>query len=284
MYGNRVRRLNVRTVRSKQYRRAFRVDPWDVERLIQSLGGDESITSIVLDLADGSSLSLRHAAELAEISNRGSRSLRRLCVESLPPAYSSGHDSAVRIAIVELRDRGPYGVSFHVSGDESTVRELGAELESWSESVTPWFASLAFANRAALMLGAVVLLGSIAGLGVATALLLSGIEGLRALSPVAGLQGGIRSVAAGGLGMLALAMTILAWRPAAVFPKAQFQFGEGASRWSGPKRRRRVLIGSSGSQVSGIPKLSAATARRCSVLISRSSRPAGNSGRRSRTT
>ena len=41
-------------VKSREYRTGFQVGPWDMERLVQHLGGDESVTRVAVELGDGS--------------------------------------------------------------------------------------------------------------------------------------------------------------------------------------------------------------------------------------
>ncbi len=138
-------------VKSRVYRVGYRVEPWDMERLVQNLGGDENVSRISVELGDGSSITVPHVGELSAIPNLPTRPITGICVESAPPPFLATEQSPARLAIVQFRDRGSFGLSYHVSGDERAVRDLTEKLEDWVDSVTPWFGRLAFMDSPGLL-------------------------------------------------------------------------------------------------------------------------------------
>ena len=231
------------TIRSREYRRAFSVDSWDIERLVDLLGGDEKIRSIAVEFGDGSSTTLEHAGELAELPNPVRRPIRRIWLESHPPAFLAQSDDAPRLTIVELRDGGPYGVSMHVSGEEKAVRDMSVQLDSWAHSVMPWFGSLAYLSRSLLSAGALLLLGAVASLALLIGLLASGTGPIEAWDSLQALSAAARWAAIIGLALLAGALARIVLRPERYFPRAQFRFGQGAERHRREDRRRGWAVG-----------------------------------------
>ncbi len=231
------------TIRAREYRRAFRVNSWDIERLVDLLGGDEKIRAIVVEFGDGSSTTLEHAGELAGLPNPASRQIRRIWFESHPPAFLAQSEEAPRLTIVELRDGGPYGVAAHVSGEEKSVRDLSLQLERWTDSISPWYGALAYMDRILLVGGALLLLGAVASMGLLLGLLIAGsgpAETWRSLSTV----GVPARVAAGvGLVLLASALARVGLNRDRYFPRAQFRFGQGEERCRRADRHRGWALG-----------------------------------------
>lgn len=233
-------------VKSREYRTGFRVELWDLERLVQHLGGDEKITGVAVDLGDGSSLTVPHVGALAGVPNPQGRPITSVSIESAPPAFTANEESPSRLAIVRLRDRGAYGLSFHVSGDERVVRDLAGKIEDWVDSISPWYGRLAFTNRAGLLFGGLLALGSLAGITLGASAILQGLLPDSLLSTLSPLAFGARLVTAVCLGLLALGTLWFAARPRALFPIAQFRFGEGEVRSSRSDRRRALVFRLSG--------------------------------------
>jgi hypothetical protein len=238
--------MNMQTIRANEYRQAFRVDHWDIERLVAVLGGDQRISRIVVEFGDGSSATLEHAGELSELPNSASRVIRRIWFESRPPAFAVGEQDLPQLTIVELRDQGPYGVSFHVSGDERVVRETAMELQGWAESVSPWYGRLAFTGRMTLFALTVLMICATALAGLSGAILVGGM-GTSEFSSATG-SGSVALISA-AVGLVALLATIglLCARRDRLFPRAQFHFGDGAHRHARENRRRGWLIGATGA-------------------------------------
>ena len=93
----------MQTIQAKEYRRSFRVDPWDLERLVHILGGDEKIARVHVEFGDGSSTMLRHAGELSDLPNQSTRPIERLWFECLSPAFTTEAEDAPRLVVVEGR-------------------------------------------------------------------------------------------------------------------------------------------------------------------------------------
>lgn len=231
------------TIRAREYRRGFRVDSWDIERLVDLLGGDEKIRSIVVEFGDGSSTTLQHAGELAELPNPASRSIRKIWFESHPPAFLVQSDDTPRLTIVELRDGGPYGISAHVSGEEKAVRDLSLALEGWADSVSPWYGRLACLDRSLLMCGALVLVGAVASVGLLLGLLVAGTGPIEAWRSLATVSASARVAAGVSLALLAGVLARVGLRPERYFPRAQFRFGQGEERCRRADRRRSWAVG-----------------------------------------
>jgi len=233
-------------VKSREYRTGFRVEPWDLERLIQELGGDEAITRIAVELGDGSSLTVPHVAALADVPNLHSRPITSVWIESAPPAFLSSQDSSSRLAIVQLRALGSFGPSFHVSGDERAVLDLATRIEDWVESITPWFGRLAFMDRPGLLIRGSFVLGCFAAVTVGL------FTALQALIPGAAIHAPrVLAVAArlspvGCLVVLALGTLWVGMRPKSIFPAAQIRLGDGESRSDRSDRLRSLVFGLSG--------------------------------------
>ena len=231
------------TIRAREYRRAFRVDSWDIERLVDLLGGDEKIRSIVVEFGDGSSTTLQHAGELTELPNPASRPIRRIWFESLPPAFLVQSDETPRLTILELRDGEGYGVASHVSGEEKAVRNLSLQLERWADSISPWYGSLAYLDPVPLACGAVLLLGTVVSLGVLFGLLLAGVGPLEAWRSLPTVSVSARVSAGVGIALLAGAATRIGLSRERYFPRAQFRFGQGEERCRRADRRRGRAVG-----------------------------------------
>ena len=234
-------------VKSREYRTGFRVEAWDIERLVEHLGGDESVTRVAVELGDGSSLTVPHAGALAGIPNLPARPITAVWLESAPPAFLSSGESPSRLAIVQLRDRGSFGLSFHVSGEERVVRDLAAKIEDWADSVTPWFGRLAFMDPPGLLLRGMLALGCMAGVTLGLSAALQGILPGPAISAPGGIAVGARLLAIGGLVLLALGTLWVCVRPHSIFPIAQIRLGEGESRCNRSDRLRNLVLRWSGA-------------------------------------
>lgn len=233
-------------VKSREYRTGFRVDPWDLERLIQELGGDEAVTRIAVELGDGSSLTVPHVAALAEVPNLQSRPITSVWIESAPPAFLSPQDSSSRLAIIQLRALGSFGPSFHVSGDERAVLDLATKIEDWVESITPWFGRLAFMDRPGLLLRGFLILGCIAALTVGLFTALQAMLLGAAINAPGVLAVPARLLPVGCLVTLAFGTLWVGMRPKSIFPAAQIRLGEGESRSDRSDRLRSLVFGLSG--------------------------------------
>ena len=233
-------------VKSREYRTGFRAELWDLERLVQHLGGDENVTCVAVELGDGSSLTVPHVGALAGVPNLPGRPITSVSIESAPPAFTASEESPSRLAIVQLRDRGSFGLSFHVSGDERAVRELAEKIEDWVDSISPWYGRLAFTNRAGLLFRGLLALGSLAGITLGVSAILRGLLPGSLVSTLSPAAFGARLVAVVCLGLLALGTLWLGTRPKSLFPNAQFRFGEGESRSDRSDRRRALVFRLSG--------------------------------------
>lgn len=248
-------------VKSRVYRTGYRVEPWDMERLVQDLGGDDNITRISVELGDGSSLTLPNIGELSSIPNSPSRPITGICLESAPPPFLATGESPARLVILQFRDRGAFGLSYHVSGDERAVRELTRKIEDWVETVTPWFGRLAFMDRPGLLIRGLLVIACAAtiilGLSTTVQALIPGF----AVSGSGAIGIGSRLLAIACLLLLLGGTLAVCVRPEWLFPRAQIRFGEGESRGDRTDRRRKfalrmsgaaVLLGVVGSIVSGL--------------------------------
>ena len=231
------------TIRAREYRRAFRVNSWDIERLVDLLGGDEKIRAIVVEFGDGSSTTLQHAGELAELPNPASRPIRRVWFESHPPAFLVQSDEMPRLTIVELQDGAAFGVAVHVSGDEKAVRDQSLQLERWANSISPWYGALAYVDRILLAGGALLLLGTIASVGMLLGLLIAGSSLLDAWQTLPTLGVPARVAAGVGLALLAGTLVRVGSSPRRYFPRAEFRFGQGEERFRRTDRRRGRTLG-----------------------------------------
>ena len=248
-------------VKSREYRTGFRVEPWDIERLVQHLGGDENVTRVAVELGDGSSLTVPHAGALSSVPNLPARPITSVWIESAPPAFIASEESPSRLAIVQLRDRGSFGLSIHVSGDERAVRDLAANLEDWAGSISPWFGRLAFMDSPGLLFRGLLALGCLVGITLGGSTILRGILPGSLLSVPASVALGTRLVALGCLALLALLTLWAGMHPRSLFPVAQFRFGDGESRSNRSDRRRNLVlrwsgvvaaVGATGSMLAGI--------------------------------
>ncbi len=251
----------VQIVKSRVYRTGYRVEPWDMERLVQDLGGDDQVTRISVDLGDGSSLTVPNIGELARIPNAPSRPITGICIESAPPPFLATDEAPARLAILQLRDGGSFGLSYHVSGDERAVRELTQKIEDWVDTVTPWFGRLAYMDRPGLLIRGLLALGCAAmvSLGLSSTVqgLLPGLE----MTGSGTIGFGSRMLAIACLVLLLAGTLVVSVRPDWLFPRAQIRFSEGETRGERSDRRRKrilrwsgavVLLGVVGSVVSGL--------------------------------
>ena len=236
-------------VKSREYRTGFRVELWDLERLVQHLGGDEQVTCVAVELGDGSSFTVPHVGALAGVPNLPARPITSVSIESAPPAFTATEESPSRLAIVRLRDRGAYGLSFHVSGDERVVRDLAGKIEDWVDSISPWYGRLAFTNTAGLLFGGLLALGSLAGITLGASAILQELLPGSLLGTLSSFAFGARLVTAACLGLLALGTIWFATRPKTLSPIAQFRFGEGEARSNRSDRRRALVFRLSGMVV-----------------------------------
>jgi hypothetical protein len=219
---------------------------WDIERLVQDLGGDEYVTRIAVELGDGSKLTVPHAAGLAAVPNGPSRPIASILLESAPPAFLAEGESMSRLAIVQLRDRGSFGLSYHISGEERTVRELATKIEDWVDSIAPWFGRAAFMRAPELLFRGLLALACLVGISLGLSAILGGLLPGSLEGFPASLEIGLRLLAVGSLLLLALGVTWVGVHPRSLFPIAQFQFGEGECRSDRSDRNRALLFRLSG--------------------------------------
>lgn len=233
-------------VKSREYRTGFRVGPWDMERLVQHLGGDESVTRVAVELGDGSTMTVPHAGALSSVPNLPGRPITTVWLESAPAAFLASEESPSRLAIVQLRDSGSFGLSYHVSGDERAVRDLAAKLEDWVDSVTPWFGRLAFMDPPGLFLRGTLAIGCLAGFTLGLSAALRGLLSRPAISAPGGLAVGADILAIGCMALLASGILWVSVRPHWLFPVAQIRFGDGESRCNRSDRLRNLVFRWSG--------------------------------------
>ncbi len=233
-------------VKSREYRTGFRVEPWDMERLVQHLGGDESVTRVAVELGDGSTLTVPHAGALASVPNLPGRPITTVWLESVPAAFLASEESPARLAIVRLRDRGSFGLSYHVSGDERAVRDLAANLEDWVDSVTPWFGRLAFMDLPGLLLRGMLAIGCLAGVTLGLSAALQGILPGPTIRAPGGFAVGAGLLVIGCLVLLSFGTLWVCVRPHSLFPIAQIRFGDGETRCNRSDRLRNLVFRWSG--------------------------------------
>jgi len=232
----------MQTVRSREHTGGFRLGSWDVERLVQVLGGDERVTHVAVELSDGTTVQLAHAGEIVDIPNASGRAIVGLSVESAPPAFLATTDDASRLALVRLRDTAWEPVSWYVSGDERAVQRLSRSLEDWVASVTPWYGRIATASRVALAVGSLAVLALLAVVALALYVVAGGDPRATAsATPVA--LSAARASASGALLLLAATAFVANVRRDRMFPVAQFLVGAGDERERRFARRRRWLLG-----------------------------------------
>lgn len=225
----------------KSSERSFGVHltPWDLERLVQILGGDEMLTGLSVDLSDGSTVSPERPTEIAQLKNDKGRVIDTVTLESAPPPFSFADAPVARVAIVSLHRSRSATIRYHVSGEHREVMRLSRELDEWSSSVTPWYGRLATLDAPRLG-GGVLLLASALALISATLFLLLG-----------GQAGGSPSVyavvAVVALGALLAAGLAIAARPSFVFPVALLTVGGGERRAHRLARRRALVLWGSGA-------------------------------------
>lgn len=228
--------------RSKEFRIGFRLDSWDLERLAQLLGGDELVTGLCVEMADGSSYQLEHVAELQDIKNTRERRITAVAMEKSSPAFLVDEDHAARLALVTVREGKSDTVRYHVSGAERKLDRLTRELDDWVASLRPWYSSLAVMERPRLFMWSVALVGTLALLVVALHLAL----GSSIAVPEAWAPGRFGSMAtAGGLLTLAAVAATLNVRQQRIFPAAEFRIGQNEEALRRRDRRRTRLLGAS---------------------------------------
>ncbi|MFO7587945.1 MAG: hypothetical protein R6X22_07705, partial [Gemmatimonadota bacterium] len=206
--------------RSREHAQAFRLGAWDLERLVQVLGGDAKVTRIAVELADGSTIGVSNAREILEIPNAAGRSIEGITIESAPSAFLATPDDPPRLILVRLRDRVRGPISYHVSGDERAVERLAGALDDWCASVTPWYGDLATATRMLLAFRSVVALGGIALFVLAVHVLAGGAAWPAAAAGSPAVLAA-RTAAAGALVLLSGAVLVANLRRATLFPVAQ---------------------------------------------------------------
>jgi hypothetical protein len=233
--------------RSKQFRAGFRLESWDLERLAHILGGDEMVTCISVEMADGTSYQLEHVAELKEIRNTSKRRITAVTMESSSTAFPVGNDHVVRIALVTIREGRSDTVRYHVSGTERKVDRLTRELDDWVASLSPWYSSLAVMNRVHFFLWTVAVVGTLALVSLVLHFALGSLAGISEAWP----PGRLSSIAtAVGLLSVALVGATLNLRQHRIFPAAEFRIGQNAEALKRSDRgRTRLLRASVGAAV-----------------------------------
>jgi hypothetical protein len=235
----------MQTVRSREHAGGFRLGSWDVERLVQALGGDEKVTHVAVELSDGTTLQLTHAGEIVDIANADARAIVGLSVESAPAAFLATTDDPSRLVLVRLLDRTWGPVSWYVSGDERAVQRLSRSLADWVASVTPWYGRIATAPRVALAVGSLLVLALLAVVALALYLIAGGDPRATVSATPVGLAA-VRGAASGALLLLAATAVVANLRRDRMFPVAQFLVGAGDERERRFARRRRWLLGAGG--------------------------------------
>jgi hypothetical protein len=232
----------MQTVRSRDHAGGYRLGPWDVERLVQVLGGDEKVTGVAVDLSDGTSLRLSHAGEILEVPNADGRAIVGLTVESAPAAFLATPDDPARLALVRLRDRHRGPVSWYLSGDERAVQRLAEALDDWVASITPWYGGIATASPVALGIGSLAVLGLLSLVVLALYVLVGGAPPGASSVATTGMAA-VRGTAVAALLLFAGTATLANLRRDRLFPVAQFLVGAGDERDRRFARRRRWLLG-----------------------------------------
>ncbi len=212
--------------------------PWDVERLVQILGGDELLTGLSIDLSDGSTVSPERVTDVADLKNDSGRLIEAMTVESTPPPFAFADAPSARVAIVSLRRNRSATVRYHVSGDEREVMRLSRELDEWIGSVTPWYGRIATLDGPRFAFGAALLVAAMALVAGSLFVLLGGVTG----SPHA--AGFVAATAL--LALLATGCGVAVMR-GFLFPLVLFAVGGGEKRARQLGQRRAVLLWSSGA-------------------------------------
>ena len=65
-----------------------------IQRLVQHLGGDESVTRVAVELGDGSTLTVPHAGALASVPNLPARPITTVWLESAPAAFLASEEAS----------------------------------------------------------------------------------------------------------------------------------------------------------------------------------------------
>jgi hypothetical protein len=227
------------TTRSKDCRVGVRLKPWDLQRLVQILGGDEMVTGLSVELSDGCTVTLEDASEFGDLDNVKGRSINALTVESAPANFQFSEQSRSRLAVVTVRPSPSATVRYHVSGDERAVISLSAELDEWVNAISPWYGRLAAADSAVFAFASIVLLGAMIAGTAGLYLWLGGQPGVAA----DGGTGWVARYAVSGalLGLLALG-TLLNIRRRHLLPLVMFLVGKGADRSRRCDQHRKVLL------------------------------------------
>ena len=237
LQGTRVRHMNVS--KSKDFRVGIRVDTWDIERLVQLLGGDELVTGIAVEMGDGSNYRLEHVGELEGIDNAPERCIRVITIESTPPAFLFGEDNPSRLALVTVREGPSDTVRYHVSGSLRAVDGLTCELDDWVTSLRPWYSSLAVMDRSRFIGWSAAVVGALALLVHALYLILGGGTDITATWTPGRL---IWLAAAAGLLTVAALAVDLNVRRHRLLPAAQFRIGKAAETSKRLDRQRAWLL------------------------------------------
>lgn len=225
--------------KSKEYRVGIRVDTWDIERLVQVLGGDERVTGLALELGDGSTQRIENAAELAGIENAPERRIRAITAESTPPAFLFNEGGPSRLALVTVREGQGDTIRYHVSGSLRAVNDLSREVDDWVTSLRPWYGSIAVMDRSRLVGWSALVVGALAMLVHALYLTLdSGIDLTGAMTP--GRSSWL--VAAAGLLTVAVLAVILNLSRDRLLPTAQFRVGRAVETSARLDRQRAWFL------------------------------------------
>lgn len=233
--------------RSKDCRIGFRIAPWDLERLAQLLGGDELVTGIRVEMADGSCYQLENVGEFQSVNHVPGRRIRAVTMESAPPAFLFSEDHPARLALVTIQEGAGDTIRYHVSGPAQAADSLARDLDDWVRSVSPWYGTLAVMDRPRFFLWSVAIVGALALLVLTLYLTLGGAGSLAdTWTP-----GRFASLAAAS-GLLTVAAMALALnlRRHRLLPVAEFHVGreEEKAAWL-DRRRARLLRASVGAAI-----------------------------------
>jgi hypothetical protein len=231
----------MRIVRAKEYRTGFVVDAWDLERLVQALGGDGRLTRITAELGDGTSATLDATAEAVELPVGRGRAVRTVTVESLPPTFAASDPETPTLVVLHLRDAAHASVAWHVSGEEKAVFETSRQIEDWVDSVRPWYGRLAGLDRPALALRVGLGAAIVAAFGTAVGLAARGLPARFGLVPLPAFALTARIGALVALLLLLGLSAALVIRPRSFFPVAVFSFGRDAAAQGAEVRHAKLV-------------------------------------------
>ena len=230
----------MRISKSRECRVGIRVDSWDVERLAQILGGDELVTGLTVDLADGSTCRIRNATELQSIDNAPERRIRAITAESTPPAFQFNEEGASRFALVTMREGPGETIRYHVSGSLRAVDDLSRELDDWVASLRPRYGSIAVMDRPRLLGWSAAVVAAIALLVHAVYFAAGG--GTLVTASITQVRFPWVAAATGLLTVAALAVILNLSRDR-LLPAAQFRIGRGVELTARLDRRVTWLFG-----------------------------------------